>query len=160
MHRSRHSERISGSISSTTPSDVRGARKEFPIPKQPLRQTRALQPASGSSTYNHGDLRLTRFEPPNTEPYVRWCGRTGPARARAYPIRTHNPSGPVRWAVGWASALHFGTAVSFPNSLARNGRNLSIADYIIFWRDGTMLRRTKKTRIEKEVSLMVSSQNA
>ena len=32
-------------------------------------------------------LRLTRFEPPYTEPYVRWCGGNGPARARSYPIK-------------------------------------------------------------------------
>ena len=31
--------------------------------------------------------RLTCLEPPYTEPYVRWCGRTGSARARTYPIR-------------------------------------------------------------------------
>ncbi len=50
--------------------------------KQPFRQTRALQPSSGPPT----GLRLTRFEPPYTEPYVRWCGRNGPARARSYPM--------------------------------------------------------------------------
>ena len=29
---------------------------------------------------------MTRFEPPYTEPYVRWCGRNGSARTRSYPI--------------------------------------------------------------------------
>ncbi len=55
--------------------------------KQPFRQTRALQPPSGSPTCDHGNIRLTRFEPPYTEPYVRWCGGTGSARARTYPIK-------------------------------------------------------------------------
>ena len=36
-------------------------------------------------------LRLTRFEPPYTEPYVRWCGGNGPARARSYPIMAIGP---------------------------------------------------------------------
>jgi len=30
---------------------------------------------------------MTRFEPPYTEPYVRWCGRNGSARTRSYPIK-------------------------------------------------------------------------
>ena len=29
---------------------------------------------------------MTRFEPPYTEPYVRWCGRSGSVRTRTYPI--------------------------------------------------------------------------
>ena len=29
---------------------------------------------------------MTRFEPPYTEPYVRWCGRSGSVRTRTYPM--------------------------------------------------------------------------
>jgi len=34
---------------------------------------------------------MTRFEPPYTEPYVRWCGRNGSARTRSYPIMALGP---------------------------------------------------------------------
>ena len=39
--------------------------------------------------------RLTCLEPPYTEPYVRWCGRTGSARARTYPIRAAIGNSPI-----------------------------------------------------------------